>query len=91
MTIKPIGKRVLIQSIKAETTTKSGILLPETATKEDPIIGEVLAVGTAELEKIIPVGSKIIYTRYSGTEIKDGETKFVLLNEEDVLAIVELL
>ncbi len=91
MTIKPIGKRVLIQSLKAEKTTKSGILLPETASKEDPIIGEVLAVGTKELEESIPVGSKIIYARYSGTEIKDGEVKYILLNEEDVLAIVESL
>lgn len=89
MKIIPIGKRILIQALKAETTTKSGLFLPDTASKEEPIIGEVLAVGNSDIEKTIPVGSHIIYARYSGTEMKEGELKYVILNEEDVLALVE--
>lgn len=89
MKIKPIGKRILIKQVKVETKTKTGIYLPDTASKEEPITGEVIAVGNSEVEKDIKVNDKIIYAKYSGTEIKDGEDKLILLELKDVLAIVE--
>ena len=87
MNIKPLGKRVLIEQTKQEEVTKSGIVLPGTASKEKPIIGEVIAVGT-EVKKI-KKGMNVIFEKYSGTEIKDEERNFLILESKDILAIVE--
>ena len=87
MIIKPLGERVLIKQTKQEETTKSGIVLPDTASKERPIIGEVAAVG-ADI-KDIKVGDKVIYEKYAGTEVKvDGE-EYTILRQSDILAIVD--
>ena len=87
MKIRPLGERVLIKQTKQEETTKSGIVLPDTASKEKPIIGEVTAIGEAIKE--IKIGDKVIYEKYAGTEVKDNEEVYLLLEEKNVLAIVE--
>ncbi len=87
MKIKPLGKRVLIEKIKQEEVTKSGIVLPGTASKEKPIMGEVIAVGLEIKE--ISEGMTVIFEKYSGTEIKDGDIEYLIMEEKDVLAIVE--
>ena len=87
MKIRPLGERVLIKQTKQEEVTKSGIVLPDTASKEKPIIGEVTAIGEAIKE--IKIGDKVIYEKYAGTEVKDNEEVYLLLEEKNVLAIVE--
>ena len=87
MKIKPLGKRILIKQTQQEEVTKSGIVLPGTASKEKPIIGEVLAVGR-KIEEV-KVGDKVIFEKYSGTEIKDGDETYLILEKDNVLAIVE--
>ena len=87
MIIKPLGKRVLIKQVEQEEVTKSGIVLPGTASKEKPIIGEVLAVGS-KIEEV-KVGDKVIFEKYSGTEVKDGDDSFLILDIDNVLAITE--
>ncbi|WP_410207854.1 co-chaperone GroES [Fusobacterium sp.] len=89
MNIKPIGKRVLVKLIKEEEKTASGIILPGAGDKEKPNLGEVIAVGTGEDMPKIEIGEKVIYAKYSGTEIKDGDEKYLILNIEDVLAVIE--
>ena len=87
MIIKPLGERVLIKQTEQEEVKKSGIVLPGTASKEKPIIGEVLAVGS-KIEEV-KVGDKVIFEKYSGTEVKDGEESYLILEKDNVLAIVE--
>ena len=87
MKIKPLGKRILIKQTEQVEVTKSGIVLPGTASKEKPIIGEVLAVGK-KIEEV-SVGDKVIFEKYAGTEVKDGEETYLILEKDNVLAIVE--
>ena len=87
MIIKPLGERILIEEVKQEEVTKSGIVLPGTASKEKPIIGEVLAVGNEVSE--VKVGEKVIYEKYTGTEVKDGDVEYLLIDMKNILAIVE--
>ena len=87
MIIKPLGKRVLIKQVEQEEVKKSGIVLPGTASKEKPITGEVLAVGK-EVEDV-KAGDKVIFEKYSGTEVKDGDDSFLILDIDNVLAITE--
>ena len=87
MIIKPLGKRVLIKQVEQEEVTKSGIVLPGTASKEKPITGEVLAVGK-DVEDV-KAGDKVIFEKYTGTEVKDGDDLFLILDIENVLAIAE--
>ena len=84
---KPLGKRVLIKQVEQEEVTKSGIVLPGTASKEKPITGEVLAVGK-EVEDV-KAGDKVIFEKYSGTEVRDGDDSFLILDIDNVLAITE--
>lgn len=94
MNIKPLGERVVIKVVESEVTTKSGIVLPETA-KEKPQMGEVLAIGSGKLlengQRValdVKVGDKVLYAKYAGTEVKlDGE-EYMVLKETDILAIV---
>ncbi|HRR95298.1 MAG TPA: co-chaperone GroES [Candidatus Ratteibacteria bacterium] len=93
--IRPLGDRVVIEPSEAEEKTKSGIILPDTA-KEKPQEGKVVAAGkgkTDESGKIIPmevkVGDKVLYGKYSGTEITIDEKEYIILREEDILAVVE--
>ncbi len=93
MNIKPLGERVVIKMVEAEEKTKSGILLTGTA-KEKPQIAEVLAVGagiTSDEKKKdeIKVGDKVIFSKFSGTEVKvDGE-ELIVIKLADILAVVE--
>ena len=93
MNVKPLGERVVIKMVEAEEKTKSGILLTGTA-KEQPQIAEVLAVGsgiTSDEKKKdeIKVGDKVIFSKFSGTEVKiDGE-ELIVIKLADILAVVE--
>ena len=94
MKIKPLGDRVLVKRIKEEDKTKGGIIIPDTA-KEKPQEGKVVAVGrgkVAEDGKLVPpevrVGDKILFGKYSASEIKlDGE-EHIVLREDDILGII---
>ena len=94
MRIKPLGDRVVIKRLEAEEKTKSGILLTGTA-KEVPLEAEVIAIGPGELvngERVaidVKIGDKVFFPKYAGTEVKvDGE-EFVILKQEDILAVIE--
>ena len=94
MNIKPLGDRVVIQKLEAETTTKSGIGLTGTA-KEQPQEAKVVAIGPGAVVdgKRVPmdveVGNKVLYSKYAGTDVKvDGE-EYIILKQDDILAIVE--
>ncbi len=89
MTIKPIGERVLVKPVKVEEKTASGLIIPGAADKEKPNLGEITALGKGDELKDIKIGDKIIYAKFSGTEIKDKDEKYLILNIEDVLAVVE--
>lgn len=94
MTIKPLGDRVLIKRTEAEEKTKSGIILPGQA-KEQPQIAEVIAVGPGgvvdgkEIKMELAIGDRIIFAKFSGTEVKADGEDYIILKQEDVLAIVE--
>ena len=95
MNIKPLGERVLVKVLASEEVTASGLVIPDTA-KEKPQEGEIVAVGPgrildngnrADLE--VQVGDRVIYSKYSGTEIKKAGVEYLILNgERDILAIV---
>ncbi len=95
--LKPLGDRVLIKPLVEEEKSKGGILLPDTVSKEKPQVGEVLAIGpgaTNKEGKIIPMtvkkGDKVVYAKYSGTDIKDdNDEDYLILSEKDILAIVK--
>ena len=95
MKIKPIGDRVLVQALEAEDKSKGGIIIPDTA-KEKPQQGKVVAVGpgrvsdSGELVKMeVKVGDKILFGKYSGTEIMVDGNEYLILKEEDILAIIK--
>jgi len=94
MNIKPLGDRVVIKKIEAEETTKSGIVLPGTA-KEKPQMAEVVAVGPGgvvdgkEVKMELKAGDKVIFSKYSGTEVKFDGQEYTILKQDDILAIVE--
>jgi len=95
--IKPLGDRILVKPIAEEERTKGGIVLPDTVSKEKPQVAEVLAVGpgrTNDDGKTFPMnfkkGDKVVYAKYSGTDLKDdNDEDYLLLSEKDVLAILE--
>ena len=90
MTIKPLADRVLIKRLDAEEKTASGIVLPGSA-QEKPQMAEVIAVGPgkADVKMEVKKGDKVIFSKYGGNEIKvDGET-FILISQEDILAIAD--
>ena len=94
MKIRPLADRVVIKTVEAEETTKSGIILAGSA-KEKPQVAEVLAVGPGglvdgkEVEMLVKVGDKVLTSKYSGTEVKvDGE-EYTIVRQGDILAIVE--
>ena len=94
MNIKPLGDRVVIQKLEAESTTKSGIVLTGTA-KEQPQEAEVMAVGPGavvdgkRVEMEVKVGDKILYSKYAGTDVKVAGEEYIILRQDDILAIVE--
>ncbi|MGE5626911.1 MAG: co-chaperone GroES [Solirubrobacterales bacterium] len=94
MNIRPLGDRVVIKKLEAEETTKSGIVLPGSA-KEKPQQAEVVAVGPGgfvdgkEIRMELKVGDKVLFSKYSGTEVKVDGTEYTILKQDDVLAVVE--
>ena len=92
--IKPLGSRVLIKMKEGEETTKSGIILAGAA-QEKPQIAEVIEVGPGEVfdgkkeEMLIKKGDNVIVSKYSGTEVKYEGTDYIIVKQEDILAIVE--
>lgn len=94
MNIRPLGDRVVIKKLEAETTTKSGILLTGSA-KEQPQEAEVVAVGPGAVVdgKRVPmdvvVGNKVLFSKYSGTDVKVDGQEYIIVKQDDILAIVE--
>jgi chaperonin GroES len=90
----PLGERVIVKPIEQEQTTRGGIFLPDTA-KEKPQEGEVVAVGPGRMSddgKRISMelskGDRVVYSKFAGTEYKDGEDEYLILRESDILAKV---
>ena len=94
MKLVPLGDRVVLKELKAEETTKSGIVLPGQA-QEKPQQAEVIAVGPGgvvegkEVKMEVKVGNKVIYSKYAGTEVKMDGTEYIIVKQNDILAIVE--
>jgi len=95
MNIKPLSDHVLIEPLKQDEKTKSGILLPETAEKEKPEQGKIIAVGPGkktEDGKLIPMevkeGDIVLFTKYGPNEVKVDEKEYLIAREEDILAII---
>lgn len=95
MKIQPLADRIVVKVLEAEEVTKGGIVLPDTA-KEKPQEAEVIAVGKGRIsddgKTIAPevkVGDKVLFGKYSGTEIRMGSEDYLILKEDDILAIVK--
>ena len=95
MKLKPLGDRLVVEPKERESTTASGLVLPETA-KEKPQEGEVIAVGPGRraedgkrIKMDVEVGDIVLYAKYGGTEVKIDDKKVLILKESDVLAILE--
>ncbi|GAB7040583.1 MULTISPECIES: co-chaperone GroES [Catenuloplanes] len=93
--IKPLEDRILVQANEAETTTASGIVIPDTA-KEKPQEGTVVAVGPGRVDDKgnripvdVKVGDTVIYSKYGGTEVKYAGAEYLVLSARDVLAVIE--
>ena len=96
MKIQPLSDHILIEPIKEEEKTKSGILLPETVSKERPEQGKVIAVGPGKKTKsgkIIPLeikeGQKVLFTKYGPNEIKVDGKEYLIAKQDDILAIIK--
>ena len=94
MNIKPLADRVVLKSLEQEETTKSGIVLTGAA-KEKPQMAEIIAVGPGgvvegkEITMYVKVGDKVIYSKYAGTEVKLDKEEFIIVRQNDILAVVE--
>ena len=95
MALKPLGDRLIVKRQEAQEKTKSGLVLPDTA-KEKPQEGKVIAVGTGRIlddgsvkSLDVKTGDKVLYGKYSGTEVRVQEEDYLILREDDVLAIVQ--
>jgi chaperonin GroES len=95
MAIQPVGDRVLVKLLDQEEKSPGGIILPDTA-KEKPQEGKVMAVGKGRLLEDgtvrpleLKVGDTVLFAKYSGTEVTHGEKEFLILREDDILAVVK--
>ena len=94
MKLVPLGDRVVLKQLEAEETTKSGLVLPGQA-QEKPQQAEVIAVGPGgvvdgkEVKMEVAVGDKVIYSKYSGTEVKLDSEEYIVVKQSDILAIVK--
>ena len=94
MKLVPLGDRVVLKQLVAEETTKSGIVLPGQS-KEKPQQAEVIAVGPGgtvdgkEVKMEVKVGDLVIYSKYAGTEVKLDEEEYIVVKQNDILAIIE--
>ena len=94
MKLKPLQDRILVQRVEEETTTKGGIIIPDTA-KEKPAEGKVVAVGSGKMGddgKRVPLeiktGDRILFGKYSGTEVKIEGEEYLIMREDDVLGVI---
>ena len=94
LNIKPLGDRIVVKPMEAEEKTKGGIILPDTV-KEKPVEGTIVAAGPGRksddgkiVEMEVKVGEKILYGKYSGTEITIGGEEYLIMRESDIFAIV---
>ena len=90
MKLTPLNDRVVLKQLVAEETTKSGIVIPG-QNKEKPQQTEVVAVGpgTEEVKMQVKVGDKVIYSKYSGTEVKLDEEEYIICKQDDILAVID--
>jgi chaperonin GroES len=95
MKLKPLQDRILVQRVKEEEKTKGGIIIPDTA-KEKPAEGKIVAVGNGKMAddgKRIPLevkeGDRVLFGKYSGTEVKVEGEEFLIMREDDILGIIE--
>lgn len=86
--IRPLGDNVLVEPQEAKKKTEQGIYLPESASGETPQEGKVVAIGDSEEIKV-KKGQVVVFKRYGGTDIKSDDRKYVILKNEDILAVVE--
>ena len=94
VSIKPLEDRIVVRTLEAETTTASGLVIPDSA-KEKPQEGEVLSIGPGRIDDNgnrvpldVAVGDTVIYSNYGGTEVKYGGEEYLILSARDILAIV---
>ena len=93
MKVKPLSDKVVIKVLEAEQKTASGIVIPDTA-KEKPAQGEIIAVGPGKIDDgikvpmTVKVGDKVLYSKYSPQEVKIDGTEYLIISEEDILAII---
>jgi chaperonin GroES len=95
MKAKPIGEKVLVKRLEAEEKTAGGIVLPDTA-KEKPKEGKIIALGDGKLldngtrsKFQVKKGDRVVFSSYAGTEVKIGVEEFILMSEDDILAVIE--
>lgn len=95
MKIRPLHDRVIVKRLESETTTAGGLIIPDTA-KEKPVQGRVLAVGAGKRDKdgtVHPLnlseGDRVLFSKYSGTEVKIDGDEHLIMREDDILAVVE--
>ncbi len=95
MKTKPIGEKLLVKRLEAEGKTAGGIVLPETA-KEKPKEGKIIALGDGKLldngkraKFQVKKGDKVVFSSYAGTEVKIGIEEYILMSEDDILAVIE--
>ncbi len=91
--LRPLGDRIVVKVLEAEEKTAGGIILPDTA-KDKPQEGEVIAVGSGRVlengnrvEPEVKVGDRVIFSKYGGTEVKIGDVEYLIVREQDLLAI----
>ncbi|MGM0601048.1 MAG: co-chaperone GroES [Candidatus Rifleibacteriota bacterium] len=96
MNLKPLNDRVIVRPKDTVEKSKGGVILPDTASKEKPMEGTIVAVGPGQLndngertELEVKKDDKVIYSKYAGTEIKIDDDKYLILREEDILAIIQ--
>lgn len=96
MNIKPLNDKVVVKPLKQEEKTKSGIFLPDSAREEKPEQGEVVAVGTGKMldngtraAMSVKVGDRVLFTKYSPDEVEIEGTKYLVIEEEKILGVVE--
>lgn len=94
--IKPVHDKIIVQPIEEDEVTKAGIVLPETAEKEKPEKGKVLAIGPGKLlengqraEMSVKVGDKVIFKKYAPDEIKVDDQEYLVISDDDIIAILE--
>lgn len=96
MKLKPLGNKVILEAVSKEEKTKSGIIIPDTVDKEKPEQAKVLAVGPGKIDKNgsrmpidVKVGDTVLFSKYSPTEIKLDGKEYLVVSDEDIMAVVE--